>query len=151
MPRQVRDVPAAEPYRQGACGAGLRTATLGCDEAAAMVGPWYEARRATDRLAAVAPVLAAVWCCSVGATWTIELHKLDRGTALGTTVDWISSGVPTSQQLPHEDMARDLLAARGLHLYLDSTAGPCTHSRHSIGYVCADAEVIALAGWGISS
>ncbi|MCA1702458.1 MAG: hypothetical protein LC808_03995 [Actinobacteria bacterium] len=59
-----------------------------------------------------------------------------RGTALGTTVDWISSGVPTSQRQPLEDMARELLASRGLHLYPDSTAGPCTHSRYSIGYVC---------------
>ncbi len=104
----------------------------------------------TDELAdgvspMVAPVLAAVWCRSVGATWTVELHKLDRGTALGTTVDWISSGVPTSQRPPHEDMARELLAGRGLALYPDSTAGPCTHSRYSIGYVCPDAQVIALA------
>ena len=92
-----------------------------------------------------APVLAAVWCRSVGTTWTVELHELDRGTALGTTVDWVSSGVPTSQRQPPEDMARELLAGRGLHLYPDPTAGPCTHSRYSIGYVCADAEVIALA------
>ncbi|MGH3804245.1 MAG: hypothetical protein ACRDTD_29745 [Pseudonocardiaceae bacterium] len=112
----------------------------GFDEAAVMASPLDGAGRATDRLAAVAPVLAAMWCCSVGATWTIELHQLDSGTALGTTVDWISSGVPTSQRQPPDDMARDLLAARGLRLYLDSTAGPCTHSRHSIGYVCADAE-----------
>jgi hypothetical protein len=93
----------------------------------------------------VTPVLVAVWCRSVGTTWTIELHKLDRGTALGTTVDWVSSGVPTSQPQPREEMARELLAGRGLHLYPDSTAGPCTHSRYSIGYVCADVQVIALA------
>lgn len=93
----------------------------------------------------VTPVLAAVWCRSVGTTWTVELHQLDRGTALGTTVDWISSGVPTSQRQPHEGMARELLASRGLHLYPDSTASPCTHSRYSIGYVCADAQVISLA------
>jgi hypothetical protein len=93
----------------------------------------------------VTPVLAAVWCRSVGSTWTIELHKLDRGTALGTTVDWISSGVPTSQRQPHEDMARELLASRELHLYPDPTAGPCTHSRYSIGYVCAQVQVIVLA------
>jgi hypothetical protein len=99
----------------------------------------------TSTATAVTPVLAAVWCRSVGTTWTVELHQLDRGTALGTTVDWISSGVPTSQRQPHEDMARELLAGRGLHLYPDSTAGPCTHSRYSIGYVCADAQVIALA------
>lgn len=106
---------------------------MGIDETAARAG------------STVAPVLAAVWCRSVGATWTVELHKLDRGTALGTTVDWISSGVPTSQHQPHEDMARELLADRGLQLYPDSAAGPCTHSRYSIGYVCADAQVITLA------
>ncbi len=101
--------------------------------------------RSTSTATTLKPVLAAVWCRSVGTTWTVELHKLDRGTALGTTVDWISSGVPTSQRQPHEDMARELLASRGLHLYPDSTAGPCTHSRYSIGYVCADAQVISLA------
>jgi hypothetical protein len=96
-------------------------------------------------VAAMVPVLAAVWCRSVGATWTVELHKLGRGAALGTTVDWISSGVPTSQPPPPEDMARELLAGRGLQLYPDPTAWPCTQSRHSIGYVCRDAEVITLA------
>jgi hypothetical protein len=118
---------------------------MGPDEAAAMASPLYVAGRAIDGVTAVAPVLAAVWCCSVGTTWTVELHKLDRGTALGTTVDWISSGVPTSQPAPREDIARELLAGRGLHLYPDPTAWPCTQSRHSIGYVCSDAEVIALA------
>jgi hypothetical protein len=41
-----------------------------------------------DVAAAVpAPALAAVWCCSVGATWTVELHEFDRGAALGPIVD----------------------------------------------------------------
>ncbi len=106
---------------------------MGTDKAAAKASPM------------VAPVLAAVWCRSVGATWTVEVHELDRGAALGTTVDWISSGVPTSQRQPDEDMARELLAGRGLALYPDPTAGPCTQSRYSIGYVCADAQLIALA------
>ncbi|MDQ4092732.1 MAG: hypothetical protein M3143_04780 [Actinomycetota bacterium] len=137
-PGQVRDVPVAEANRRGTCRVGFRgraasRAATGSDEAAA---------RARFP---VAPVLTAVWCRSVGTTWTIELHKLDRGMALGTTVDWISSGVPTSQRQPPEDMARELLAGRGLALYLDPTAGPCTHSRYSIGYVCADAQVVALA------
>jgi hypothetical protein len=26
-----------------------------------------------------------------GTNWTTELHKFDRGTALGRTADWISS------------------------------------------------------------
>ncbi|MGH8573448.1 MAG: hypothetical protein ACREX8_12865 [Gammaproteobacteria bacterium] len=100
---------------------------------------------AADGVAAEAPVLVAMWCCSVGANWTVELRELDPGTALGTMVDWISSGVPTTQPEPDEASVRELLADRGLHLYPDSAAGPCTYSRHSIGYVCRDAEVIALA------
>lgn len=119
-------VSALSSVVRGACRAGLRG-------------------RPTSTAATVTPVLAAVWCRSVGTTWTVELHKLDRGTALGTTVDWISSGVPTSQPQPDEQTARELLAGRGLHLYLDPTAGPCTHSRYRIGYVCTDAQVIALA------
>ncbi|MGH3780113.1 MAG: hypothetical protein ACRDRO_05625 [Pseudonocardiaceae bacterium] len=80
-------------------------------------------------------VLIAVWCCSVGATWTLELHEFDRRMTLGALVDWISSGVPTSQPQPDEALAHELLADRGLHLYPDSAAGPCTHSRSSLGYV----------------
>jgi hypothetical protein len=118
---------------------------MGTDEAVVTASQTDVAGRALEGVAAVAPVLAAVWCCSVGTTWTVELHKLDRGTMLGTTVDWISSGVPTFQPPPREDMARELLAGRGLQLYPDPTAGPCTQSRHSIGYACRDAEVIALA------
>lgn len=92
-----------------------------------------------------APVLAAVWCCSVGATWTVELRRLDRGTALGTIVDWISSGVPISQPEPEEALTRELLAERGLYLFPDPSAGPGTHTRHSIGYVCSNAGLIDLA------
>ncbi|MGH3772242.1 MAG: hypothetical protein ACRDRW_12735 [Pseudonocardiaceae bacterium] len=87
-----------------------------------------------------APVLAAVWCCSVGATWTLELREPARDTALGTIVDWISSGVPVSQPVP-DTLARELLAARGLRLISESSAARCTRSRHSIGYVCADSEL----------
>lgn len=138
LPRKRSDGPADESNRGGACRAGLpgrsaSTATTGTDKAGAPASP------------TAVPVLTAVWCSSVGTTWTVELHQLDRGTALGTIVDWISSGVPTSQRQPAEDTARELLAGRGLALYPDSTAGPCTHSRYSIGYVCADARVIALA------
>jgi hypothetical protein len=57
---------------------------------------------------------------------------------LGTLVDWISSGVPTSQPQPDDALAHQLLANRGLHLYPDSAADPCTPSRNSIGYVSAD-------------
>jgi hypothetical protein len=84
---------------------------------------------------ATAPVLAVVWCRSVGTSWTLELHQLDGGTAPGTIVDWISSGVPISQPKP-DALARGLLAERGLQLFGDSCAGPGTHSRHRIGYVC---------------
>ena len=41
---------------------------------------------------AAAGVLVAVWCRSVGTSWTLELRGLDRDTALGTVRDWISSG-----------------------------------------------------------
>ncbi|MGH3941506.1 MAG: hypothetical protein ACRDTG_23330 [Pseudonocardiaceae bacterium] len=82
----------------------------------------------------------------MGATWTIELHRLERGTAWGTVVDWISSGVPISQPEPEEALVRELLAERGLYLFPDSGAGPSTYSRHSIGYVCSNAELIDLAG-----
>jgi hypothetical protein len=83
-------------------------------------------------------VLLAVWCCSVRTTWTLELQELDPGMALGTLVDWISSGVPTSQPQPDDALAHQLLGNRGLHLYPDSAACPCTPSRSSIGYVSAD-------------
>jgi hypothetical protein len=100
---------------------------------------------AAASMAAEAPVLIAVWCRSVGTTWTVELHELGPGATLGTLVDWISSGVPTSQSEPDKASVRALLADRGLHLYPDSAAAPSTPTRHSIGYVSEDAEVIALA------
>jgi hypothetical protein len=93
---------------------------------------------------AVAGVLAAVWCRSVGASWTLEVHELGRGRALGTIMDWISSGVPISQPEP-EELARELLTERGLYLFDDSSAGPCTHNRRGIGYVSRNAELIKLA------
>jgi hypothetical protein len=94
--------------------------------------------------AATAPVLAAVWCRSVGTSWTLELHELDDGTTSGKITDWVSSGVPIAQPEP-EALANELLAERGLQLFRDSSAGPCTHSRQGIGYVCEDAELIKLA------
>ncbi|MGH3786752.1 MAG: STAS domain-containing protein [Pseudonocardiaceae bacterium] len=80
-------------------------------------------------------VLVVVWCCSVGATWTLELHELDRGDALGAIVDWVSSGVPVSQPVP-DALARELLAERGLQL-IHASRVHGTGSRHRIGYVCA--------------
>lgn len=94
--------------------------------------------------AATAPVLAAVWCRSVGTSWTLELHELDGGTTPGKIMDWISSGVPIAQPEP-QALAIELLAERGLQLFPDPSAGPCTHSRQGIGYVCQDAELIKLA------
>lgn len=85
-------------------------------------------------VAATAPVLAVVWCRSVGTSWTLELHQLDGSTAPETIVDWISSGVPISQPEP-DALAHELLAERGLRLFRDSSTGPCTHTRHRIGYV----------------
>src|SRR5947199_435584 len=92
---------------------------------------------------AVAPVLAAVWCRSVGTSWTVEVHQLDGDTAPGTVVGWISSGVPISQPAP-EALARGLLAERGLRLFPNSSVGPCTSSRHGLGYVCTNAELLKL-------
>ncbi|MGH3915068.1 MAG: hypothetical protein ACRDTC_16925 [Pseudonocardiaceae bacterium] len=90
-------------------------------------------------------VLTAVWCRSVGNSWTLELRELGRGTALGTIRDWITSGVPISHSEPLEEVARELLAERGLHLFSDSSAWPATHNRYGIGYVCTNAELIKLA------
>lgn len=101
-------------------------------------------RPTSDYVVAAARVLVAMWCRSVGTSWTLELHECGGGTARGRVVDWISSGVPISQPEPGT-LARDLLAARGLHLFVDSSAGPGTHSRCGIGYVCEDAELIILA------
>ena len=89
-------------------------------------------------------VLTAVWCCSVGATWTLELRELDHGRPFGAIVDWISSGVPVSQPAP-EALAHELLAARGLRLVSDSPADPSTRNRYRIGYVCPDTELITVA------
>jgi hypothetical protein len=92
-------------------------------------------RPTSDDAAASAHVLAAVWCRSVGTSWTLELRELDGSAAPGTIVDWINSGVPISQPEP-DSQARDLLAEHGLQLFRDSSAGPGTHSRRRIGYVC---------------
>ncbi len=101
-------------------------------------------RPTSGYVAAAARVLIAVWCRSVGTSWTLELHEYGVGTAPGRVVDWISSGVPISQPEP-DTLVRDLLAARRLHLFGDSSAGPGTHSRCGIGYVCENAELIKLA------
>jgi anti-sigma B factor antagonist len=89
-------------------------------------------------------VLTALWCCSVGATWTLELRRLNRDTGLGALVDWISSGVPVTQPVP-DALALQLLSARMLWLFRDSLPEPATGSRHRIGYVSADAALITLA------
>ena len=96
-------------------------------------------------MAATTPVLAVVWCRSVGTSWTLELHQLHRGTPHTTLIDWISSGVPISQPEPPEALARTLLAERGLWLFPDPFTGPRTGTRRGIGYAAEDAELIALA------
>lgn len=88
------------------------------------------------------PVLAAVWCTSVGSTWTLELRELDGDPGFGRVVDWISSGVPVSQPEPSV-LASELLAARGLRLLRES-ADLGTRSRRCLGYVCANTELITL-------
>lgn len=102
------------------------------------------ARPTSGNGSATAPVLAAVWCRSVGTSWTLELHELDEGTTPRKIMDWMSSGVPIAQPEP-QALANEMLAERGLQLFPDSSAGPCTHSRQGIGYVCEDAELIKLA------
>lgn len=97
----------------------------------------------SDNVAA-APVLAAVWCRSVGTSWTLELHEIGPGMAPRKIMRWISSGVPISLPEP-EALARKLLTERGLQLFRDSSAGPGTRSRRGIGYACGDGEVIKLA------
>jgi hypothetical protein len=101
-------------------------------------------------LAATTLVLAVAWCRSVGTCWTLELHQLRRGTPHTTTphttlVDWISSGVPISQPEPPDALARTLLTDRGLQLFGDCYAGPCTGTRRGIGYTSRNAELITLA------
>ena len=90
-------------------------------------------------------VLAAVWCRSVGTAWTLELRELGRGSVLGAIRHWITSGIPISQPEPPEALAGELLAEHGQHLFSDSSAGPCTHNRRGLGYVCRNAELIKLA------
>ncbi|HSZ30385.1 MAG TPA: hypothetical protein VK784_11615, partial [Pseudonocardiaceae bacterium] len=99
---------------------------------------------ASDDVTGVVPVLVAVWCRSVGTSWTLELHQPSCGTLPMMLVDWISSGVPISQPEP-EALAEELLAERGLRLFRDSAAGPCTRNRRGIGYVVRDPELITLA------
>jgi hypothetical protein len=91
------------------------------------------------------PVLAAVWCRSVGSTWTLELHHPRRGTPPMTLLDWISSGVPIAQPQPPEELEAELLTQRGLHLFRDPLTGPCTNSRRGIGYAARNPELITLA------
>ncbi len=94
-------------------------------------------------------MLAASWCRSVGATWTVELRPVDEAALAGPAVEWICSGVPT--QLPaSERLIAHLLGERGLLLFPDdpveaveSTLRP--RSRRLIGYVTRDPGVIALA------
>ncbi len=66
----------------------------------------------SDDVAGAVPVLAAVWCRSVGTSWTLEFYELSRGTLPMTLVDWLSSGVPISQPEP-EALAPSLLVVVG--------------------------------------
>ena len=91
-----------------------------------------------------APELAAVWCFSVGITWTLELHELHQDMQPGPLVDRISSGVPVTQPKP-DILTRDLLATRQLWLFPDPSPASHPNTRHRIGYVCANFELITLA------
>jgi hypothetical protein len=96
------------------------------------------------------PVLVAAWCRSVGTTWTLELRSLDHGELAGRVVDWIPSGVPTSQPVP-DTSAENLLAERGLVLFRDASGGSNAadanqpSQRRVIGPVTRDAEAMRLA------
>lgn len=94
-------------------------------------------RPTPDNVVGPALVLIAAWCRSVGTTWTLEVRQLDRDSALGTIVDWISSGVPVCQPAP-DALAHALLAARGLRLIRVCCAGRRTRQR--IGYLSTDAQ-----------
>lgn len=96
---------------------------------------------ATSANGTPALLLAAVWCSSVGSTWTLELRELDRDTGLGKVVEWISSGVPVRYPEPSA-LACELLAARGFRLVRES-ADPGNRSRRCLGYVCADTELVS--------
>ncbi len=67
------------------------------NEAATITSRNEVAEPSSDNGASAAHVLAAVWCRSVGTSWTLELHELGGGTAPGKIMDWISSGVPIGQ------------------------------------------------------
>ncbi len=116
------------------------------------IAPQVAARRTGRSYAGGAPssprvavkVVIALWCRSVGTSWTLELYEPDGAMAPGIIKDWITSGVPISQPAP-EALARELLAERGLELFPDSSAGTCTHNRHRIGYASTNAELIRLA------
>ena len=124
----------------------LEGVTMTGSEVVTITGREHALERPTSHHpTAAAPVLVAAWCRSVGTFWTLELHRVDGGTAAGTIVDWITSGVPISQPVP-QTLTRELLAERGLHLFEYPSADPGTQQhRHRIGYVCADPEVIKLA------
>jgi anti-sigma B factor antagonist len=98
---------------------------------------------ASDRVTSEV-VLTAIWCRSVGLTWTLELREFAPDSRPGALVDWISSGVPVTQPVP-DTLASELLAGRGLWLFRDVLPGPPTGSRHRVGYVSAEAELITLA------
>lgn len=84
-------------------------------------------------------VLAVCGAARWGTCWTLELYQLSSGTAHRIITDWSTSGVPISQPAP-DALARELLADRGLHLFLDFSAGPSTHNRHGIGYASTNGE-----------
>lgn len=102
-------------------------------------------------------VFSAWLCCSVGATWTVELRPVDKVRGVtgpaAPVVDWICTGVPTELPAPDAQLG-DVLAERNLLLFAgrpDDTASrmaqPRTRSRSRrlIGYVTRSPEVMRLA------
>lgn len=88
-------------------------------------------------------VFTAWWCCSVGATWTVELRSVDP-SRLGRPLEWICSGIPTEQPAPEQHLA-ELLRERNLLLFPVDPPQQGTRSRRLIGYVTRDPEVMRLA------
>jgi anti-sigma B factor antagonist len=84
-------------------------------------------------------VLAAVWCSSAAAHWTLELRQVIPDDPFGRLVESINSGVPVSQPAPHALVA-ELVAAHGFWLFCESPNGPRTSDRYHFGYVSIDKE-----------
>lgn len=68
-------VPAGTSMRSNPASNGWgRVKTTGSEPASMVIGRKYAGRLTPDDVAAAGRVLAAVWCRSVGTSWTLEFH-----------------------------------------------------------------------------